>query len=1128
MNTLRSKIMTNKKFALIFVMAWIFLSVSLMAKESDHNVTFLKPGQDVVARSMVNIGNWGLWIRYDGQSAHTPDNNSGGFYPRGTAAVIYQDGVVYGAKVIDVVPPITPQDPKIRVGGQTYRIGTSPGWITTSGDGNSHAQRIDANNSRLRLYRVRWDYTSLLPDDPTDITQWDPSIVRDAQDQEQLGTSADVTAAMCQDIWDKYDYSWNNWPVDLGAPYYDVNGNGVYDSGYEEDLNDDGTISLGEREEPGVANADQIVWFVVNDVDSGAAALLYGSAPIGIETQVTMWNYNQPGGTLGQIIFKQFLLINKSGYRLDSMFVAQWSDPDVGVYTDDLAGVDIERSLGFAYSGQLTDGDYDDFGLAPSAGGYDFFAGPIVESPGDTAIFNLQYRAGYRNLPMTSFSFFAAGSPIEDPDLGEYVGTMQWYNMLNGYVPTSDSTLGTQQPYVVGAGLDAGQSTKFPLSGDPFRVTGDIDAFGTNFGPGDRRIVLSSGPFTMQPGDSQTVVLAVVGGNVDKGQGGNNRNAVEQMKINDDFAQFIFNNLFQGIPSPPAAPAVTVTPFSDHILFDWGTNQARVVETEKDDPVLGFNFEGYNVYQLPSSTATKAAALRVATFDVANFITIIRARKFVAEFSDILIVPIQYGSDSGIQRFFKADKDYIRDLPLYAGNEYYWAVTAYNFNADPTVPEPSLESALNVIAVTPQPSKPGTEYTHATGEELAVTASPSAANNTGDMTAFVVDPAKTLDAGYEVRFRTISDDSLWYKWDLVRIVGGSETVLLSNQENLEGGNDYPIVDGIQVKPVGPKIPGLAGWAAPTGERWFSGTNWGAQEFFGGLDIGANFFGSDLGTNVNPVHMEWQDQASVDAEGYWSKGAVYRRDLGYAFQGIGEMPFRAFDVLDPANPRQINVCFVEDDREGAAGANANLIWDMGWNGTEFGANGAREYLFFNASDYDEGATYAGGIDGTSTDVYFAIWPASRSRPYLLAEFTFDIYANIPNKPGDVYSLETKAAKVGDTDMAKDDVDKINVFPNPYYAYNPSEPNRFQRFVTFNHLPEKLTVRIFTISGVLVRTLTEEDKSAPDSQFLQWDLLNESDFPVASGVYIAHIDMPELGKTKVLKLFIVQGQEILQYF
>ena len=48
----------------------------------------------------------------------------------------------------------------------------------------------------------------------------------------------------------------------------------------------------------------------------------------------------------------------------------------------------------FGYNGVAEDGDYNAFGLAPAAVGYDFFAGPIVESPGDTAIFNLKNDQG--------------------------------------------------------------------------------------------------------------------------------------------------------------------------------------------------------------------------------------------------------------------------------------------------------------------------------------------------------------------------------------------------------------------------------------------------------------------------------------------------------------------------------------------------------------------------------------------------------------------------------------------------------------------------------------------------------------------------------------------------------------
>jgi hypothetical protein len=109
-------------------------------------------------------------------------------------------------------------------------------------------------------------------------------------------------------------------------------------------------------------------------------------------------------------------------------------------------------------------------------------------------------------------------------------------------------------------------------------------------------------------------------------------------------------------------------------------------------------------------------------------------------------------------------------------------------------------------------------------------------------------------------------------------------------------------------------------------------------------------------------------------------------------------------------------------------------------------------------------------------------------------------------------------------AKEDVKKINVFPNPYYAVNSEEINKYNRFVTFTHLPKKAKVRIFNLAGVLVRTIDKTD----DTQFLRWDLANEDGLPVASGLYIAYIELPELGTTKILKLAIVQEQQVLDRF
>ncbi len=166
--------------------------------------------------------------------------------------------------------------------------------------------------------------------------------------------------------------------------------------------------------------------------------------------------------------------------------------------------------------------------------------------------------------------------------------------MLRGYLPTTD--LKNPESYITGSGPNRGKATRFPLSGDPLRRTGDLDNTGDNLQPGDRRIGLCSGPFSMAPGETQEIVVAVVGGII-AGEGGNNVNSVEQMKLNDRTAQFMYDNLFIATPKPPDKPEVTVTEFEDAIVLEWGSDTAAVAKTEAKDDILGFSFEGYNVYR---------------------------------------------------------------------------------------------------------------------------------------------------------------------------------------------------------------------------------------------------------------------------------------------------------------------------------------------------------------------------------------------------------------------------------------------------------------------------------------------------------------------------------------------------
>jgi hypothetical protein len=104
------------------------------------------------------------------------------------------------------------------------------------------------------------------------------------------------------------------------------------------------------------------------------------------------------------------------------------------------------------------------------------------------------------------------------------------------------------------------------------------------------------------------------------------------------------------------------------------------------------------------------------------------------------------------------------------------------------------------------------------------------------------------------------------------------------------------------------------------------------------------------------------------------------------------------------------------------------------------------------------------------------------------------------------------------QAKSDLNLIRVVPNPYYGYNDLETSNINRFVTFRHLPNQCTIKLYTLNGSLIRTLKKDDNNST----LNWDLKNLEAVPIASGLYIALIDVPNVGQ-KIMKLAIFTAEE-----
>ncbi len=135
----------------------------------------------------------------------------------------------------------------------------------------------------------------------------------------------------------------------------------------------------------------------------------------------------------------------------------------------------------------------------------------------------------------------------------------------------------------------------------------------------------------------------------------------------------------------------------------------------------------------------------------------------------------------------------------------------------------------------------------------------------------------------------------------------------------------------------------------------------------------------------------------------------------------------------------------------------------------------------------------------------------------------IYTKRPYTTTDVFKIQTQAGFVKNEEAANK-LDNIYVVPNPYVGTNEIEPanklqgqNRGERRIYFENLPMKCTIRIYTLNGELVTTLYHDSTFDNGREF--WNLLNSNGFSVAYGVYLAHIDAPEIGE-KLIKFALIK--------
>lgn len=888
---------------------------------------------------------------------------------------------------------------------------------------------------------------------------------------------------------------WTQWPIDQGAP-------------------------VDENNQP-LLLGDQTIFCIYNDLTDHEQ---YGGIPLGAEIRQLAWSYNAFDAR-GDMVFLKWQIVNKSGVEWDSAFFSIWVDADLGDALNDLFGCDTLLNMGFCYN----DSENDEYDPPIPAVGVVLLQGPIIDSVGEQAM--LPGGVVLQDKKMLKMTGFMSGLKGDDIRGSPHTWQHFWNYMRSRWRDGSPLTYG-------GYGTDpSNPPTKFMNSGDPESGTGWLPPVSY-----DQRLLMNSGPFTMTPWEDsnadgipnfgepgvQEIVAAVI-----CKRGSSRLNSVTKLKEMTRILEIAYESNFVW-EQPPIPPHVEKSELPNEIILTWDErseyNEDGMVY-ESASPLIAdiygdtlqgdvvddstFNFYGYSVYQY--SDAEGNDPFLVVHWDVG---------------------PVKDAKPYDGQRFVRIVENMNPDVgalnaPLINGKEYFYGVTAeaYLEYAEPQI----IESRKNVITVKPGYT-PGVRYSSSYNEEIPVehgVTDPNRHPSDGTTKVTVIDPSKTTGLDYTVGF---NDDNTWY------LFNSNNDTITNNETNQSGNGAYNVYDGLLVTVFSPEpgidtnkpgpygdVEGNNGWDWQ-GERWVGyGPDWGGQTWYGSIGKPISFFGSTVrDRDYVDVELRWAGGDMSQDPSRWSKAYLYRRDQGYAYNGLGDVPFA---VWDTQNNRRLNICFVEMDSVPSLNNPQNLIpangiWDMGWHelpgDTGFASLGGNEYLFIMNSDYDPSGNAYDDINwGPGADVLYAIWAEPRAGyVYLHGQFDLQLFGSNPNTPYDRFTFTAPPAAKAERSTLKADLEKIQVVPNPYYGVHSGDFNSDDRWVQFTFLPAKCTVRIFDLHGMIIQKLEKDDPSTP---FLKWNLRNLYGLPIASGIYVYHVEVPGVGE-KVGKLAVFSAEFI----
>lgn len=823
--------------------------------------------------------------------------------------------------------------------------------------------------------------------------------------------------------------------------------------------------------------------------------------PIGVDIYLWVYAWNYPSNK--DIVFLKYVIKNVTDHTLDSMYVAAVVDPDIGDYKDDMIGLILNKTfydpetqdsivvdnVGFCwdYDGNENPGKTWESGV-PGVMAYDYLQSPYalhdgIDNDGDGLVDEEELDS---TLLISLYPPYGDGDgdgipDWEDPSEIEQLGLTAFKRFTIDIDPPTD-----KDRYMMMAGYNYKTEEYEPYDSlDP--------------GPADKRFLQATGPFSLEPGDSTVIVVAVIAAEY---WINGKQDTLPLAKVSST-AQFIYDMNWL-LPSPPPSPNVKLIPKDKEIIITWDNYSevtpdpyyaiASVPGSAAYDPnYRQYDFEGYKIYKSTDGITWEL----LATYDLKDGIVF-------TDTSEADSVKWIIADDKGI-RYYYIDDDVVNGFP------YYYAVTAFDYNYY-TVLAPHIDTiridTVEIDTVLPDGDtvrgKQIVVWTDTTGWDSiptpfwleggkkAVSAIPRTEPveyHEGSV-SMAVESGDTVNPGLD-----ISATSLMYSAE-------------KTEKKYEIEFDAPLYAGNAIQ-------------YPFVVRYGSG------EY---KDTISYNFGTQLFKSLPPLEdvvLEFSlyidtIKSSIFEDVVIEKGNFPRDSIKFA-SAKGKWAYRGSDfklvwhksggllTLEVTDlDHQTTVPFTKYNNVSEEGIRNGNGWAF-----QFGREEAKQYL--DPYEDEISAIYLCGG-------YIQLRKKATQPLGNLAEYINDgdVWIIKGNKSIGTAPAYNKYTITVIPDYLKRDTTytlNVKVVPNPYIMYNRWEIKREARKIAFINLPSECTIRIYTLAGDLVKVIehraTDEESDKGGMEF--WDLLNMHNQIVASGVYIFHVESKvgnQVGKFVIL--------------